>query len=1219
MFEKLYNQKLKDLPVNEIVDQVIDNIDTALPIVSSPTGSGKTLIIPAKLADHLPEGERVVVLVPRKFLAINAAETVAELSGTTLGEEVGYAVGTQGGDEPLFSKNSKIVFMTYGYAISSGAISYEKNIILDEVHEAGMDISIAKALLEHRKRSDDSLKVVEMSATINLDKQTEYWRDFNPKGIECAGRTYDCKIIEDGYKSAIEHTMDLLVEHQRKGIAVFQSGVADIKDFAEELEARLATKGINDVEVASIYGDMDKKERDKALKAPKQGNRKVLIGTNVIESGMNIPWLDSGVTSGTGKDLFVTSSGAVMLAEQNLPQWRLQQQKGRVCRFTDGMFVLASRTSWEDRPKETVAEISRLPLSELVMACASFGLKAEELNFDARIDSSQLKLAKEKLTRLGLIDEKDRLTNLGRFASQLPVTVENAVMLNYARNREHCLEEAVVLAGILEQGNIKQDFRSSHHLDKTSDVFDALKAFTAVDRELAKVKQDNSGNKNDEKTRDLIFRSHNVSKKRFYEAKEFIRDLAGRLNVRVNTKADKFDFDKLKQAMIAGHLEHLHSRGSNIFNGDSSNISNSSVVGERWDTPKLFLADDKVIKPRNGGRSFGIKENVTILETNDVAKFLKNNPHLISRYDSGGAFKILDSDYIRDSNLSENVGDLYRAKVNKALQVLESRGVEEFSKIFGQEQIPLYFWKEAIAENQKDDGYYTALNLPIPEKKFDLEKILGMEGNSSSQHIEFDENKLAELGVIKNGKAELSLNLDNQINLKLNNPDLEVEVTVLQGKGTLIFEKSKVKSLDIKTNEDSAVSYLIVNDLQAESLSLHDASIYKMNSCRTEINQIDVKNVKADFLEFDGSKVDDMKFDNSTIRKIDVYHMSFDKEIDFKQTEIKEFDFGSSTKLRGEQLYLYHDEDNHIVQSTIDPEEIKRIYSQISETIKSSDNPEEIDVRGLCAGSLLKDEQINNLMEVQRNKIKEIEIRRIKEEEQRQEQLRREEELRQEQLRQEEERRKEDAYQKQLLQHHKQLFGEIAEIEFDKLADFRKEIIERDGFEIRMADLVAMKRGAEEREAQKRADFYKRETLREIFYDAIADEITNVNGEIHRGAGDSKASRQRLYSAINDYAEEEGVEGDWYRFNITDHELGEDEDIFMANIEYMEKKYVVPDIEKNGDILDSDYCFYERQDIKPEKSKKQKQQEAVKAQSSEPSQDALKALAMAFGSKSGRK
>lgn len=38
MFETLYNDKLKDLPVNEISDAVMDTVDNNVTIISSPTG-----------------------------------------------------------------------------------------------------------------------------------------------------------------------------------------------------------------------------------------------------------------------------------------------------------------------------------------------------------------------------------------------------------------------------------------------------------------------------------------------------------------------------------------------------------------------------------------------------------------------------------------------------------------------------------------------------------------------------------------------------------------------------------------------------------------------------------------------------------------------------------------------------------------------------------------------------------------------------------------------------------------------------------------------------------------------------------------------------------------------------------------------------------------------------------------------------------------------------
>lgn len=60
------------------------------------------------------------------------------------------------------------------------------------------------------------------------------------------------------------------------------------------------------------------------------------------------------------------------------------------------------------------------------------------------------------------------------------------------------------------------------------------------------------------------------------------------------------------------------------------------------------------------------------------------------------------------------------------------------------------------------------------------------------------------------------------------------------------------------------------------------------------------------------------------------------------------------------------------------------------------------------------------------------------------------------------------------------------------------------------------------------------ETLRKIYYKVIANEITNVNGEIHRRACESKKSASRVFSALYDQAEAAGLKEEFYYINITD-------------------------------------------------------------------------------------
>jgi HrpA-like RNA helicase len=192
-FENLFST-LSGLPVATIADDVtISVLSGAVTILSSDTGSGKTLYESSHLADH-SDGQ-VVVLVPRRFLAVNAAETVSELAGCEIGQEVGYAVGSQAGDRSMWSEATKLLFVTNGYALASGLINKATTFVLDEVHETSMDLSIVRALLYRRMANGESIKVLEMSATMNIERQAAYWRPVAKTAtFETDGKTFDCEV-----------------------------------------------------------------------------------------------------------------------------------------------------------------------------------------------------------------------------------------------------------------------------------------------------------------------------------------------------------------------------------------------------------------------------------------------------------------------------------------------------------------------------------------------------------------------------------------------------------------------------------------------------------------------------------------------------------------------------------------------------------------------------------------------------------------------------------------------------------------------------------------------------------------------------------------------------------------------------------------------------------------------------------------------------------------
>ena len=543
IFSKLV-EKLKDLPVAEITQDVVNSVKGGkVTIVTAETGSGKTLLANSMLADAV-DGP-VVVLVPRRFLAINAAETVAELSGLEVGKEVGWAVGKQSGDESCFSPDTKLLFTTYGYALQSGLIETAKTIVADEVHESGVDTSLARALLHDRLQRDPSLRIVEMSATLNAKKQAAYWSDIAETAIHHAdGKTFPCenRTVSPDAKTIEQVAIDLIREEDRKGIAIFRPGVGEVEKTAEELRTLLKLKKMNNVEVATIYGDMDMEERAAATRAPEEGNVKILIGTNVIESGVNIPWLDSGISDGTGKVPYYRRNGAEALLLEDLPQWRIVQQEGRVKRFSPGIFGLHSHTPLEGRNQQQSPEIERVSLTGLIMHAAHYDINPLELKYDGDVDKDAILRAKADLKRLGLMTEDWKLTEKGEYVITLPVGPEAGAMLYAAKDTPEILPDAIELAAVMEAGGLRADYREPHGFYDKSDVLDGLKAFQALGYEAD----------------EIMCESHNVSWKRYKEVRGLMTDLDRKHDIDPDNCRDATDRE-LTKLMLHGSVNQLFS------------------------------------------------------------------------------------------------------------------------------------------------------------------------------------------------------------------------------------------------------------------------------------------------------------------------------------------------------------------------------------------------------------------------------------------------------------------------------------------------------------------------------------------------------------------------------------------------------------------------------------------------------------------------------------
>ena len=273
---------LKALPVYGIIDDVIRDVSAGhVTVVAASTGSGKSMLLPSALADVVEE--QVVVLVPRRFLATDAAYNVAELSNIPIGEQVGYALGQMDGESSQRSAQTRLLYCTYGYALSSGLINKARLLVLDEVHEADEYISLTRAILRERKAKNPDLRILEMSATVDAPAQARYWESIAKTAVHVVeGQTLACDHVHEFPMLAgdagrsIEEIAISLLEQGRKGIVVFRPGVKEVEASVAEIKEKLAKLGLRDVETDGIHGGTPSDERRAARKAPAPGGRKIL-------------------------------------------------------------------------------------------------------------------------------------------------------------------------------------------------------------------------------------------------------------------------------------------------------------------------------------------------------------------------------------------------------------------------------------------------------------------------------------------------------------------------------------------------------------------------------------------------------------------------------------------------------------------------------------------------------------------------------------------------------------------------------------------------------------------------------------------------------------------------------------------------------------------------------------------------------------------------------
>ena len=162
-----------ELPAYDSVKKVIRTIiDNDIILISSGTGSGKTVLVP-KYALHANGYKgNIVVTLPKKIITKKAAEFAAKTLDVKLGKEVGYQFR---GDNKK-SKDTILLYSTDGSIISQlksdPLLKKIDIIIIDEAHERKIQIDLLLFLLKNsiKIRKEKNMKPLKLIIMLNYSE-----------------------------------------------------------------------------------------------------------------------------------------------------------------------------------------------------------------------------------------------------------------------------------------------------------------------------------------------------------------------------------------------------------------------------------------------------------------------------------------------------------------------------------------------------------------------------------------------------------------------------------------------------------------------------------------------------------------------------------------------------------------------------------------------------------------------------------------------------------------------------------------------------------------------------------------------------------------------------------------------------------------------------------------------------------------------------------------
>lgn len=388
------------------------------------------------------------------------------------------------------------------------------HVVLDEVHERTIDSDFLLIVLRRLMQKRPDLKLILMSATLEAQRFSNYLggvpvlnipgRTFpvEMKYLEDAVEMANYRLSEDEYPAAIDDDIDeedaageaaggaqasldgyskqtketvarfdeyrfdyqlikrlLLklatapeVDHYSKAILVFMPGLAEIRRLNDEIlsEPTFQRNWI----VHALHSSIASEDQEKAFNVPPEGMRKIVIATNIAETGITIPDITAVIDAGKEKMMrFDERRQLSRLVESFISRANAKQRRGRAGRVQNGICFHLFTKHRHDKmlAEQQTPEMLRLSLQDLVLRVKICKLGEVEQTLLEAVDPpspKNIRRAIDSLKEVKALTSNESLTPLGTQLAKLPLDVFLGKLIIHGAFFR-CLDAAISIAAIL--------------------------------------------------------------------------------------------------------------------------------------------------------------------------------------------------------------------------------------------------------------------------------------------------------------------------------------------------------------------------------------------------------------------------------------------------------------------------------------------------------------------------------------------------------------------------------------------------------------------------------------------------------------------------------------------------------------------------------------------------------------------------------------------------